>query len=80
MASLSGLPFPIAFDVGAMLEAFATVRRLADRLELIVPGHGPLVLERFAPVRPDLEGIAVRLDRPRATRDPSFAGRAGGGE
>jgi hypothetical protein len=38
------------------------------------------MLERFTPVRPDLEGIAVRLDRPRAMRDPSFAGRAGGGE
>ena len=31
--------------------------------------------------RKRLEGIAVRLNRPRAIRDlPSFAGRAGGGE
>ncbi len=61
----SGRPFPIAFDIGAMLEAFGTVRVLADRPELVVPGHDPLVLQRFAPVRPDLDAIAVRLDRPR---------------
>jgi glyoxylase-like metal-dependent hydrolase (beta-lactamase superfamily II) len=61
----SGRPFPIAFNIGAMLEAFRTVRSLADRPELVVPGHDPLVLERFLPVRPDLEGIAVRLDQPR---------------
>ena len=30
--------------------------------------------------RKRLERIAVRLDRPRAMPDPSFAGRAGGGE
>jgi glyoxylase-like metal-dependent hydrolase (beta-lactamase superfamily II) len=60
----TGRPFPIVFDVGAMLEAFATVRRLADRPELLVPGHDPLVLARFTPVRPDLDGVAVRLDRP----------------
>lgn len=61
----SGRPFPIAFNIGAMLEAFDTVRLLADRPELIVPGHDPLVLERFTPARPGLGGIAVRLDRPR---------------
>jgi glyoxylase-like metal-dependent hydrolase (beta-lactamase superfamily II) len=61
----SARPFPIAFDIGAMLEAFGTIRRLADRPELVVPGHDPLVLERFMPARADLEGVAVRLDRPR---------------
>lgn len=57
-------PFPIAFDVGAMLEAFATVRRLAGRDELIVPGHDPLVFDRFEPAGVGLESIAARLDRP----------------
>ena len=60
----SGRPFPIVFDLGAMLEAFNTVRSLADRPELVVPGHDPLVLERFTPAHPHLAGIAVRLDRP----------------
>jgi glyoxylase-like metal-dependent hydrolase (beta-lactamase superfamily II) len=58
-------PYSIAFDLPAVLEAFATVRSLADRSELIVPGHDPLVLQRFEPVSRELEGIAVRLDHPR---------------
>ena len=58
----AGRPFPIVFDIGAMLEAFDTVRSLADRPELIVPGHDPLVLDRFDPVTDALAGIAVRLD------------------
>jgi glyoxylase-like metal-dependent hydrolase (beta-lactamase superfamily II) len=62
----SGRPFTVTFDIGAVLEAFKTVQRLADRPELVVPGHDPLVLDRFAPVSSELDGIAVRLDRPRA--------------
>lgn len=57
-------PFSIAFDIGAMYDAFTTARSLADRPELVIPGHDPLVLERFEPAGPGLEGIAVRLDRP----------------
>ena len=58
----AGRPFPIVFDVGAMLEGYETLRRLADAPELVVPGHDPRVLERYAPVTPELAGIAVRLD------------------
>ena len=60
----TGRPFPIAFDIGAMLEAFTTVRALADEPDLVVPGHDPLVLERFEVAGECLDGIAVRLDRP----------------
>jgi glyoxylase-like metal-dependent hydrolase (beta-lactamase superfamily II) len=60
-----GRPFTVTFDVDAVLAGFDTLRRLADRPELIVPGHDPLVLQRFAPSGPHLDGIAVRLDRPR---------------
>jgi glyoxylase-like metal-dependent hydrolase (beta-lactamase superfamily II) len=62
----SGRPFTVTFDFGAVLEAFKTVHRLADRPELVVPGHDPLVLQRFTPVSDELAGIAVRLDRPTA--------------
>lgn len=58
----SGRPFPIVFDIGAMLEGFDTLRRLASRLGAIVPGHDPLVLARHPVAGPGLEGIAVRLD------------------
>jgi glyoxylase-like metal-dependent hydrolase (beta-lactamase superfamily II) len=55
-------PFPIVFDVGAMLEGHDTVRRLASPTSAVVPGHDPQVLERYPPVTAELAGIAVRLD------------------
>ncbi len=58
----SGRPFPIVFDVGAMVQGYDTLRRLAAPGDAIVPGHDPLVLARYPPARPGLEGIAVRLD------------------
>ncbi|MGE0000379.1 MAG: N-acyl homoserine lactonase family protein [Ilumatobacteraceae bacterium] len=70
----SGRPFPIVFDVGAMLEGHRTLRALADSPELIVPGHDPQVLARFEPVTPDLDGIAVRLDRPHSATGPQLRG------
>jgi glyoxylase-like metal-dependent hydrolase (beta-lactamase superfamily II) len=58
----SGRPFPIVFDVGAMLEGYDTLRRLASTPHAIVPGHDPLVLARHPVAGDGLEGIAVRLD------------------
>ncbi|UWQ20627.1 N-acyl homoserine lactonase family protein [Jannaschia sp. W003] len=40
-------PFPIVVDVADMLAGFDTLRRLASRPELIVPGHDPLVRSLF---------------------------------
>jgi hypothetical protein len=45
-----------------MIEGFATLKRLADSLQHIVPGHDPLVLQRYPAVSPELAGIAARLD------------------
>jgi glyoxylase-like metal-dependent hydrolase (beta-lactamase superfamily II) len=58
----SGRPFPIVYDVGAMLDGFDRVRRLASDPNAVVPGHDPLVLERYPAARPTLEGVAVRLE------------------
>jgi glyoxylase-like metal-dependent hydrolase (beta-lactamase superfamily II) len=60
----AGRPFPIVFDVGAMVEGYDTLRRLAGPGGWIVPGHDPLVLDRFRPAGEDLAGVAVRLDEP----------------
>jgi len=60
----AGRPFPIVFDVGAMVEGYDTLRRLAGPSGWIVPGHDPLVLQRFRPVSDELAGVAVRLDEP----------------
>lgn len=61
-----GRPFPIVADVGAMLEGWTRLRDLASASELVIPGHDPLVMQRFAPATADLAGIAVRLDTPLA--------------
>lgn len=60
----SDRPFTIAVDVAAMLDSFERVRRAASSAAHIIPGHDPLVMQRFPAVSPDLEGIAVRLDLP----------------
>ncbi len=58
----TGRPFVSAFEIGKMLEAYDSLRALAPSPGHIVPGHDPLVLRRYPPPRPELEGIAVRLD------------------
>jgi glyoxylase-like metal-dependent hydrolase (beta-lactamase superfamily II) len=68
----SGRPFPIVFDVGAMVEGYERLRRLASTPDAIVPGHDPLVLERYPSARRGLEGVAARLEAvPRRQRFPS---------
>jgi hypothetical protein len=46
-----------------MLAGYARLAELADSPELIVPGHDPLVMRRYAAPSADLQGIVVRLDR-----------------
>jgi len=58
-------PFPIVYNVADMIDGFDKLERLAETDRHIVPGHDPLVLSRYPPARPDLEGIAHRLDLPR---------------
>ena len=49
-------------NLEAMLEGWATCERLADGPDHIIPGHDPLVLQRFpaVPGNPN----AARLDLP----------------
>jgi glyoxylase-like metal-dependent hydrolase (beta-lactamase superfamily II) len=55
-------PFPIVYHVGEMLEAFGTIRRLAAAPRHIIPGHDPLVTQRYPAASRELEGAVVRLD------------------
>jgi glyoxylase-like metal-dependent hydrolase (beta-lactamase superfamily II) len=57
-----GRPFPIVYDVAEMLEGHATIKRLASSPHHIIPGHDPLVLQRYPAAKPGLEGIIARLD------------------
>jgi len=45
--NLDGNPFPLVHDVAAMLEGHRRLGELADSPDHIVPGHDPLVLERY---------------------------------
>ena len=54
-------PFTTAFHVGDMLESFDRLKALAQTPQHIIPGHDPLVMQRY-PAVPGLEGVAVRLD------------------
>jgi glyoxylase-like metal-dependent hydrolase (beta-lactamase superfamily II) len=54
-------PFPIVWSVADMIEGYRRLRELADSPKHIIPGHDPLVLERY-PAPAGLEGIVARLD------------------
>jgi glyoxylase-like metal-dependent hydrolase (beta-lactamase superfamily II) len=58
----SGNPFPLVVNVADMMEGWVTCRRLADSDDHIIPGHDPLVMQRYPAPSPELEGLAVRLD------------------
>jgi glyoxylase-like metal-dependent hydrolase (beta-lactamase superfamily II) len=58
--TMEGKPFPIVHDMPAALAAHARLRALRDAGAVVVPGHDPLVMEKF-PAVPGAEGIAVRL-------------------
>ena len=58
----SGRPFPIVADVTEMVDGWQRLRTLVDDPRHIIPGHDPLVMQKYAAPSPELEGIAVRLD------------------
>jgi glyoxylase-like metal-dependent hydrolase (beta-lactamase superfamily II) len=55
-------PFPIVWSVADMVDGYRRLRSLAESPAHIIPGHDPLVLERYPAASKELEGIAVRLD------------------
>ncbi len=54
-------PFPAVESLSDMLEGYDRMRALATSIEHVIPGHDPLVLERYPLAMPDVEGT-VRLD------------------
>ena len=54
-------PFPIVFSVDDMVSGYEKLRSLAASPGHVIPGHDPLVMQRYPAVK-GLEGIAVRLD------------------
>src|SRR5262249_19949117 len=54
--------FPVTYNVDEVLEGYATMKRLADSVDHIVPGHDPAVLAQYPAACPGLESLVVRLD------------------
>ena len=55
-------PFPVIYNLDDVFEGYETLERLADSPDHIVPGHDPLVMERYPAPSLELEGIVIRLD------------------
>ena len=51
-------------DLFQMLDSYRKLRALAPDNGHIVPGHDPLVMERYPAPSPELQGAVVRLDVP----------------
>lgn len=67
-----GIPFPIVYNVGDMLEGHKTVLALAESPDHVIPGHDPEVMNRYPAFSPDTQGRIVRLDVPPVSRpDPT---------
>ncbi|OWT73719.1 MULTISPECIES: N-acyl homoserine lactonase family protein [unclassified Achromobacter] len=56
--------FPLVFNVGDVLQGYRRLAALAESPAHVIPGHDPLVLDRYPRAAPDLGGIAARLDLP----------------
>lgn len=56
-----GKPFPVFDTLADVLGGVERMRKLASSSQHIIPGHDPLVLERYPLAHQDLDGV-VRLD------------------
>jgi glyoxylase-like metal-dependent hydrolase (beta-lactamase superfamily II) len=54
--------FVTVFNIGDTLEGYSKLQSLAASPKHIIPGHDPLVMQRYPAVSAALDGIAVRLD------------------
>lgn len=54
-------PFSIVTSLPEMYGAFDIIKRHAPSPDHIIPGHDPLVLERYPAASPELAGIVARL-------------------
>jgi len=57
-----GRVFTTTFHLGDTLDGYARLRQLADSEKHIVPGHDPLVMQRYPAPSAELKDIVVRLD------------------
>lgn len=58
-------PFSITVDVEATLRTYDRLEQLAGAKSRVVPGHDPLVLDRYPALDARTKGVVHRLDLPR---------------
>jgi glyoxylase-like metal-dependent hydrolase (beta-lactamase superfamily II) len=58
-------PFPILFDMGAMLRGFDILRSLVTDSADIIPGHDPEVMRRYPPLDTEHPDVVVLHGGPR---------------
>lgn len=54
-------PFSIVTNLPQMYGAFDIIRKLAPSPDHIIPGHDPLVMERYPAASPELAGLVANL-------------------
>jgi glyoxylase-like metal-dependent hydrolase (beta-lactamase superfamily II) len=57
-----GRVFPLTYNIEEVVEGYERLKRLASAPRHVVPGHDPLVLQRYPAAKPGLEGWIARLD------------------
>jgi len=57
-----GIPYPIVFNAGDVLEGYRRAYELADSRDHVIPGHDPLVMEKYPAPCEELKGWIARLD------------------
>jgi len=57
-----GRPYPIIYNVGDMVDGWRRAHALADSPGHVIPGHDPLVLERYPAPDAKMQGSVARLD------------------
>jgi glyoxylase-like metal-dependent hydrolase (beta-lactamase superfamily II) len=55
-------PYPIIYNLGDMVDGWRRARSLAESPDHVIPGHDPLVMQRYPAPSPGLQGIVARLD------------------
>jgi len=60
-----GRAYPVLYNHHDMLRGYDTLRALAASPQHVIPGHDPLVLQRYPASLPDSAGWIVRLDQGR---------------
>lgn len=55
-------PFPLVYSLAEMLDGYDKMRGLAESNRHIIPGHDPMVMDRYPAAKNAIADVVVRLD------------------